>query len=140
MSIFENKEIVRRYYEEIVSTGEVNRASEFASVHYTEISEGERYEIGLEGLREHILGVRKTFQDLRISVEQQIAEGDYVVSLITATGIHKGEWLGIRPTGKEVVFTGVNVDKVVDGLIEEHGGAANMLLPLLELGALKVVG
>lgn len=140
MSASINKKIVKTYYEQIVSTGDVAQISQFASVNYTEISEGKRYKIGLEGLQEHIRGVRKTYHDLRITVEKQIAEGDYVASLITAVGVHKGEWLGIRPTGKEVTFSGVNVDKVVNGLIEEHSGAANMLLPLLEIGAVKVVG
>lgn len=43
-------------------------------------------------------------------------------------------------TGKPLVFTGVNVDRVVGGRIVEHGGAANMLGPLLEIGAIKVAG
>ncbi len=63
-----------------------------------------------------------------------------MVSCITVKGTHKGTWLGIKPTAKQVVFTSVNVDKVVDGRIVEHGGAANMLSPLLEIGALRVAG
>ena len=46
----------------------------------------------------------------------------------------------MKPTGKTVEFTGVNVDRVVDGRIVEHGGAANLLGPLLEIGAIQVVG
>lgn len=49
------------------------------------------------------------------------------------------KWIGIKPTGKTVVFTGVNFDRVVDGKIVEHGGAANILGPLLEIGAIRVV-
>ncbi|MBM4059948.1 MAG: ester cyclase [Planctomycetes bacterium] len=44
----------------------------------------------------------------------------------------------MRPTGKAMAFTGVNVDKVVAGKIVEHGGAANLLGPLLAAGALAV--
>jgi hypothetical protein len=46
----------------------------------------------------------------------------------------------MKPTGKRVEITGVNVDRVVDGRIVEHGGAANLLGPLLEIGAIRVVG
>ena len=53
---------------------------------------------------------------------------------------HMGTWLGIKPTGKKVIFTGVNINRIVDGKIVEHGGAANMMGPLLEIGALQVVG
>lgn len=69
-----------------------------------------------------------------------IGEGEWVASCITASGTHSGEWIGIAPTGKKVTFTGVNVDRVVGGKLVEHGGAANMLGPLLEIGAIRVVG
>ena len=47
--------------------------------------------------------------------------------------------MGIKPTGKKVTFTGVNLDKVINRKIVEHGGAANLLHTLLEIGAIKVV-
>jgi predicted ester cyclase len=50
-------------------------------------------------------------------VEQQIAEGEWVVSRVTARGTHEGVWLGMRPTGKMLEMTGVNVDRVVGGVI-----------------------
>lgn len=70
----------------------------------------------------------------------QIAEGEYVATCITARGTHKGEWMGIKPTCKVVTYTGVNINKIVDGLIVEHGGAVNMFDPLLEIGAIQIVG
>jgi predicted ester cyclase len=74
-----------------------------------------------------------------LTVERQIAEGEWVVTLVTARGIHRGEWRGITPTGRPIVMTGLNVDRVVDGRIVEHGGAANMLDALLEIGAVRPV-
>ena len=60
---------------------------------------------------------------------------------VTARGTHRGgTWLGMRPTGKPVEITAVNIDRVVDGRIVEHGGAANLLEPLLAIGAIQVVG
>jgi predicted ester cyclase len=111
----------------------------YVSADYTEVFEGKRYPIGIKGAKEHIIGVRQTYPDLTLTIDQQIAEGDYVATCITARGTHSGIWLGIKPTGKVVTYTGVNVDKVVDGLIVEHGGAANLLGPLLEIGAVRVV-
>jgi len=46
----------------------------------------------------------------------------------------------MRPTGKAVEIAAVNVDRVVGGRIVEHGGAANSLEALLEIGAVRVVG
>ncbi|UCF36180.1 MAG: ester cyclase [Acidobacteriota bacterium] len=140
MSIEENKRLVRRYYEEVVNTGNVEDIAEFISPDYVEVHVNKRYSLGLEGATKHVLGVRETFPDLHLTVERQIAEGDWVVTQVTAHGTHQGSWMGMKPTGKTVEITSVNVDKVVDGRIVEHGGAANMLEPLLEIGAIQVGG
>ncbi len=140
MPINENKLIIRRYIEEVINTGNTGRIEQFISPDYTEIFEGKRYPLGIQGAREHIAGVRRTYPDLTLTVEQQIAEGDWVATSITARGTHRGEWMGIRPTGKVLTYTGVNLDKVIGGRIVEHGGAANMLGPLLEAGAIRIPG
>lgn len=140
MNTEKNKLLIRRFIDEIINTGNVDEIEEFISPDYVEVHEGTRHAIGIEGAKEHILGVRQTYPDLQLIVEQQIAEGEWVATCITARGTHQGSWLGIEPTGKAVAFTGVNINKVVDGKIIEHGGAANLLEPLLEIGAIRVVG
>ena len=139
MAEADNKKLVRRYIEEVINSGNVSFVDQFVSSDYTEIFDGKRYPIGIEGAKEHILGVRMTYPDLMLTIDHQIAEGEYVATSITARGTHQGEWLGIKPTGKMVVYTAVNVDRVVNGKIVEHGGAANMLGPLLEIGAVRIV-
>jgi predicted ester cyclase len=135
----ENKALVRRYYEEVVNTGAVDRLAEFIAPEYAEMHDNVRYPIGLAGAAEHVTGVRRTYPDLHLTVEQQIAEGEWVVTRVTMRGTHQGEWLGIRPTGKPVEMTAVNIDRVVNGRIVEHGGAANLLGPLLQIGAIRPV-
>jgi hypothetical protein len=63
-----------------------------------------------------------------------------VVSVVCARGTHAGEWLGIEPTGKRLAYSAVNVDRVVEGRIVEHGGAANLLIPLMNVGAVRPAG
>lgn len=140
MGSAENKTLVRRFYEEIVNTGNVNAIEGFIAPEFEEVHDGKRYASGIEGAKAHVLGGRQTYPDLHLAIERQIAEGQWVVTCLTARGTHQGSWLGIQPTGKVVSFTVVNVDRVVDGRIVEHGGAANMLGPLLEIGAVRVVG
>jgi len=140
MSTEENKLLVRRYMDEVVNAGDVGRLAEFISPDYAEVYNNVRYPLGLEGAKRHVLGGREVYPDIHVTIEQQIAEGDWVVSRITARGTHRGIWLGIEPTGKTLEFVGVNIDKVIDGRIVEHGGAANMLEPLLQAGAIRVVG
>lgn len=135
MSSDENKALVRRYYEDIVSTGRIDEVPRFVAPDYVEVHDNRTFAIGLEGAKEHIRGVRRTYPDLRLTVEQQIAEGEWVVTRVTMRGTHRGEWEGIRPTGKVVEVTAVNIDRVVEDRIVEHGGAANLLGPLLGIGA-----
>jgi predicted ester cyclase len=139
MSSDANKKVVRRFYEEVVRDGKVELLRELVADDYTEVMDGVRHQVGLEGAEAHVLGVRETYPDLRLTVDRQIAEGEWVASCITAVGTHLGEWLGIAPTGRSVRFTGVNVDRVVEGKLVEHGGAANLLGPLLEIGAVRIV-
>jgi predicted ester cyclase len=134
----ESKLLVRRYYEEVVNTGNVDQLAEFISPAFVEVHNNTRHPIGLEGAKEHVLGVRETYPDLHLTVEQQIAEGEWVVTRVTARGTHKGVWPGMRPTGEKLEMTAVNIDRVVDGRIVEHGGAANLLEPLLEIGAIRI--
>src|SRR5262245_56479027 len=100
MSTDENKLLVRRYLEEVVNTGNVGRIPEFISADYIETHDRSGQSRGLSGATNHILGVRQTYPDLHVTVERQFAEGEWVITIITARGTHLGEWLGMWPTGK----------------------------------------
>ncbi len=136
----DNKSVIRRLMEDVVNTGNVDLVERYISPDYVEVYRRQRHSIGIEGMKAHILGVRQTYPDLHVTVENQISEGECVATCIRARGTHKGQWLGMKPTRRIVEFTGVNIDRVVDGLLVEHSGAANMLEPLLEIGAIRVVG
>ncbi len=138
MTTEDNKLLVRRYYEEVVNTGDVEKLDQFISPDYVEVYDNTNYPMGLKGAREHVFGARKTYPNLHLTIERQIAEGEWVASCVTARGTHQGVWMGMKPTGREVEITLVNVDRVVDGRIVEHGGAANMLEPFLKIGAIRV--
>ncbi|NVO18658.1 MAG: ester cyclase [Bacteroidetes bacterium] len=135
----ENKNLVARYIEEIVNSGEVERITNFISPDYTEVFNNQRYVLGIEGAVDHIKGVRNTYPDLILTVDMQLAEGDWVVTCYTMRGTHMGEWMGIKPTGKRLETIGVNLDKVINGKIVEHGGAVNLFTSLLSVGAIRVV-
>ena len=59
------------------------------------------------------------FTDLKFSIEEQIGQRNKVVTRWTITGIHKGEFLGIAPTGKSVKATGISISKITNGKIVE---------------------
>jgi len=130
----DNKTIIRRFIEEIENTGDISNIREFISEDYVEVHDGQRYPIGIQGAIDHVLGVRRVYPDLKLTIENQISEGEWVATTYSVTGTFKNEWFSMKPTGKPITFTGVNVDRIRNGKIIEHGGAANLLDPLLKAG------
>ena len=139
MKELNNKNIIKRFMEEIENTGDVSNIEEFIAEDCVEVYEGERYQIGITGAVDHVLGVRRVFPDLKLTIENQISEREWVVTIYSVIGTFKEEWLGIQPTGKPIKFTGVNVDRLKNGKIVEHGGALNLLEPLLKAEAIKKI-
>jgi len=136
MAKIDNKKIICRYIDEIENTGNVSNIQEFIAEDYVEVYEGNRYGIGIKGAIDHVLGVRRIFPDLKLTIKNQISEGEWVVTVYSVTGTFKDEWFEMKPTGKSITFTGVNVDRLKDGKIVEHGGAVNLLDPLLNAGVI----
>lgn len=89
--------------------------------------------------REQVTGMigafYSAFPDLRHTLEDQVAEGDKVVTRITLRGTHRGDFQGIPPTGKQIEFTGVVTDCIRESKIVEHWGLLDMLTLLQQLGA-----
>ena len=137
MKASDNKKIIRRYIEEIENTGDVTNIHEFISEDYVEVHDGERYQLGIQGAIDHVLGVRRVFPNLKLTIENQISEGEWVATVYSVKGTFKEEWFGMKPSGKPITFTGVNMDRIKDGKIIEHGGASNLLDPLLKAGVIE---
>lgn len=127
----ENEEVVKQYIENILNTGNDEDLSEFISPHYTEIFNNKRYHLGIEGMRKKIANIRETYPDLKLSIDVQITEGDWVVTSYVIKGTQLGSWMGLKPTRETVEVWGVNIDKVIDGKITEHTSSTNLLDPLI---------
>ena len=127
-------ERIKYFYETIISENQIERMAEFISPECC-VKMGEKLiPVGIDGMKEHIKATKQTYPDYRMKIIKQFCDGDYVISEFIMEGTHKGEWIGIKPTGKRLVFTGVDIDKVIDGLIVEHGGAVNTFETLFEAG------
>ena len=132
-------ERIKYFYETIISENQIERMAEFISPECC-VKMGEKLiPVGIDGMKEHIKATKQTYPDYRMKIIKQFCDGDYVISEFIMEGTHKGEWIGIKPTGKRLVFTGVDIDKVIDGLIVEHGGAVNTFETLIEAGMIGAI-
>ena len=74
---------------------------------------------GVQGLKDSIQTLRTGFPDIHFTVEFMVASDDMVVWRWNARGTHKGEFLGVPPTGKHVTATGTSIDRLSGGRIVE---------------------
>jgi steroid delta-isomerase-like uncharacterized protein len=86
-------------------------------------------------LKEVFTRLHRAFPDLHVAIEDLIAEGDKVVSRNTVTGTHQGEYLGIPPTGKSVIYNEIFVVRFVNGRFAETWGVVDTLSQMKQLGA-----
>ena len=137
--MMKSAERVKYFYETVISENQIERMAEFISPECC-VKMGEKLiPVGIVGMKEHIQATKQTYPDYRMKITKQFCVGDYVISEFIMEGTHKGEWIGIKPTGKRLVFTGVDIDKVIDGLIVEHSGAVNTFETLFEAGMIRAI-
>jgi predicted ester cyclase len=94
---------------------------------------------GPENLKRIIWSVRTTFLDMKFVLEEQVAEGNRVVSRWALHGIDKDGLLGLPPTGGRATFEGISADCVVGDQIVEHRGQSDMLGLLRQLGLMPAL-
>lgn len=135
----DNKGIIKHFYEIIVSENRLQELSKYISGTCV-LNVGEKtIPLGLDGMKQHLMAVKKTYPDYTIKIIRQFADGDYVISEFVMEGTHEGEWIGIKPTHKRLSFTGVDIDRVVNGKIVEHGGSVNTFETLFEQNLIRPV-
>ena len=135
----ENKDIVTYFYETVVSENLLDQVSQYVSENCV-VKAGETIiHVGVDGMKQHLIDVKKTYPDYTMKIIKQYVDWDYVISEFIMEGTHEGEWIGIKPTHKRLSFTGVDIDKVIDGKIVEHGGAVNTFDTLYEHHLIKPV-
>ena len=103
----ENKAIFRRYAEEVGTQYNLEIVDEIFERYISHQPDGSTLERGPKDVKRFHREFRSAFPDFHISIEDQIAEGDKVVSHYTIRGTHQGDFRGMAPTGKEIEIKGV---------------------------------
>jgi steroid delta-isomerase-like uncharacterized protein len=115
-----NKTLIRRWLDEVFTRGDLDEADELFTSNFAlhdPSFPGDVY--GPEGIKRYVTAYRGAFPDLRVTVEDQLAEADKVATRWTARGTHSGEFLGLLPTGDEVTVSGIEFDWIAGGKIDE---------------------
>ena len=140
MSLDRNKELARAAIA-IWSTGDLSRVLETFAPGYVmhqhhHDAAGGTGGLDLKAMRAFAHEFRTGFPDFHDTIDLQLAEGDLVATRFTSTGTHTGPFQGIGPTGRELSWTGMVIDRVQDDRIVESWGSWDMLDMLQQLGAI----
>jgi steroid delta-isomerase-like uncharacterized protein len=134
MSPERNKTVARRALDEIFSRGNYGVLGEIYADNF--VGHAAANEIrGTKGLEKFFTALRSAFPDINFTIEDQIAEGDRVVTRWMTRGTHKGEFNGVSATGKPIKAAGITISRVADGKIVEGWTNWDVLGLMKQIGA-----
>ena len=140
MSAEQNKANTRRAFEEVWNEGKLVVVDELTDPNYVGHDPVAGDIRGREALKQFISLYRNAFPDIRMTIEDQVAEGDSVVTRWSASGTHKGELMGIAPTGKQGRVTGITIERYSGGKTVEDWTNWDALGLLQQLGVVPALG
>lgn len=135
MSTEGNKLVVRQFIEEVLNKRNVEAAGEYFAEDMVELVPFPGQGPGLAGLKEVLRGLHAAFPDMHWTIEEQIAEGDQVMSRFTWSGTHSGSFMGMPATGRRVSVWGMVIDRLAGGKVKETRLLMDGLGMMRQLGA-----
>ena len=136
----ENVAVVRRFIEEVINQGKLDAADEIVEENFIELDPLPGQRQGREGLKEVIGMMRAAFPDIHWVSDETIAAGDKVVTRFTWTGTHRGPFLGIPATGRNVTVKGVVIDRLSQGKMADSRILMDTLGMMQQLGVVPTPG
>ena len=136
MSISENKATITRFIEEVLNLEKLDRVDHLVLPDFVELDPFPGQPPGRDGLKAVVALFRSAFPDMHWVIEEMIGEGDKVASRFSWTGTHRGEFMGVQPTGKRVVVTGMVIDRLVGGKMADSRIRMDTMSLMRQLGAI----
>ncbi|WP_165075781.1 ester cyclase [Paludisphaera rhizosphaerae] len=132
----DNAAVVCRFIDEVLNRGDVDGASRFVWEDVVEQVPFPGQGPGLAGLQDVLRAMRAAFPDMHWSVEEQLTDGDRVLTRFVWTGTHRAPFLGVPAAGRPVSVWGMVIDRLVDGRIKETRILMDTLGLMTQLGAI----
>lgn len=132
--IEENKAFVRAFIDALFSKGDLGAVDDYLAEDFVNHDPPFGVSADREGMRGAGAMFREAFPDWHSDVHLLVGEDDIVVELFTASGTHRGEIMGVAPTGHTITLPGINIFRIQDGRIVERWGRLDDLGFLRQLG------
>lgn len=132
----ENKRLARRIPEGVATEGKLHLIDELFAENFVENSGGNDYD--RQAFKDHVEAAREAFPDLSATVEHLVAEENFVAQHVTIRGTHKGEIMGIEPTGNAIEISNMVFSRVEDGRVVERWRTTDDLRRFQQIGAIEL--
>ena len=135
----ENKTLARRAIDEVWSKGNLAVAADVYGPKFVSHQHSHphlRDVRGVPALSEFVREFREAFPDFHDTIDDQVAEGDKVVTRFTSTGTHRGVLMGLQPTNKRATWMGIVIDRIEEGKIVEEWVSWDLFGMMQQLGAI----
>ncbi len=133
----DNAELLRRFYDEVLGSGNFDLVDELASGDYVDHEQGlPGQPPGKEGVKFFIKAFREAFPDIQAQIDVTLSQGDLAAGRGIVTGTHLGEFMRIPASNKSVEFEVVDIIRVEDGKVAEHWGLTDTLSLMQQIGAI----
>jgi predicted ester cyclase len=136
VSVEQNKAVNRRVIEEVINKGDIGLFDELVAPNFVEHG----LPPGAQGTKQFLGLLRAAFPDIHCTIEGVIGEGDYVALRLTSQGTMKGEFMGLKPSGKHAVWSSMDYVRMKDGKVAEHWGLDDTMSMLQQLGFAPMPG
>jgi predicted ester cyclase len=140
MAEAENKAVVRRFFDEVWNGGRIDVIDEIITPDAVDHNPNPGQPPGSEGVKWLVRVFSSAFPDMHFDLQDQVAEGDKVVSRWVLSGTQQGELFGIPATGKRISITGIDIVSVIGGKMTEHWVSIDQLGMLQQLGVVPAPG
>jgi steroid delta-isomerase-like uncharacterized protein len=134
-----NKAIVRRYKVDILNSRNIDALDEIVAVDYLDHAAFPNQARGLTGLKQRVAYLFQAL-DPRWTIHDMIAERDIVVVRWSHSGTHRGDFLGIPPTGNAFTLRGIDIYRIGDGKLAEHWNVVDLFGFWQQMGAVPQRG
>ncbi len=129
-----NKALIRRYVDQVPNGGHFEVLADMLTPDYKRYLSASAAPINAAGNQQRLAGLRAVFPDLKITIDNLIAEGDWVVYRGTARATQQAAFMGIPTTGKQAAVTVIEVFRLQNGKIAEHWGGPDTMDMVQQMG------
>ena len=130
----QNKATARRFYDEVFNRGDVSAIDQLCAHDFKDHTALPGQAPTAQGLKQIMATYLKAFPDIKVTVEEMIAEGDLVAARFSGTATHKGELFGTAPTGKRISFNGIDFLRFKNGRVTDAWHQGDDVIALMQLG------